>query len=381
MKQPRVQLKVLSHRQFAIQRKRLGHIAHTAPGFDVFRVDRLTEQQRLPFGGRLQAGEHFHRGRLATAIGAEEAEYLTTLDTKIHMIDGHEIAEAARQAVSLDGHCGFATARGPGRYHQRMVATALFFRKQRNKGFLQVLAVSLFQQVVRGTSVQNFPCVHGHQPVETLGFVHIRGGHQHAHAGAIATNAGNQLPELITGQGIDASGGLIENQQIRVVNQRAAQPQLLLHAARELAGRAIGKAFKPGALHQIVDPPLAFGGVLAKQATEKIQIFEDGQGGVQVLAQALRHVGNARANLTSMLGTGHIAVQHLHRTLLELSGPRDQGQQAGLANAIRTDQANHTVGRDVQGHIIQRADFTVVQAHLIELRHHRIGFGHCGTLT
>ena len=37
---------------------------------------------------------------------------------------------------------------------------------------------------------------------------------------------------------VDAGRRLVENEQIRIVDQRAAQAELLLHAARKLAGGA-----------------------------------------------------------------------------------------------------------------------------------------------
>ncbi len=58
-----------------------------------------------------------------------------------------------------------------------------------------------------------------------------------------------ELPELPARERIHAGGRLVEDQQIRVVDQRAAEAQLLLHAAGQLAGRTIderGEAGAPG---------------------------------------------------------------------------------------------------------------------------------------
>ena len=59
--------------------------------------------------------------------------------------------------------------------------------------------------------------------------------------GPVGADVVDQRPELAPRERIDAGGGLVEDEQIGVVDQRAAQPDLLLHAARELAGRAIGE--------------------------------------------------------------------------------------------------------------------------------------------
>ena len=41
----------------------------------------------------------------------------------------------------------------------------------------------------------------------------------------------DEFPELTPRQGIDTGSGLVENQQVRIMNEGAAQSQFLLHAA------------------------------------------------------------------------------------------------------------------------------------------------------
>ena len=65
-----MQLEVLPHRQLAVQREGLGHVADALAGLHVVRVHRFAEQQRLALAGRQQAGEHLHGGGLAAAVGA-----------------------------------------------------------------------------------------------------------------------------------------------------------------------------------------------------------------------------------------------------------------------------------------------------------------------
>ena len=86
-------------------------------------------------------------------------------------------------------------------------------------------------EIVRAARGQHLASVHGNQPVKTFGLLHVGGGHQHAHARTAPADMGDEFPELAPGQGIDTGGGLVENQQVRVVDERAAQPKLLLHAA------------------------------------------------------------------------------------------------------------------------------------------------------
>ncbi len=80
------------------------------------------------------------------------------------------------------------------------------------------------------------------------------------------------------------------------MDQRAAQTQFLFHAAREFARGPVEKRVQAGCLGQPVDPRLALGGALAKQFAEKIQILGDAQLLVEVLAEPLGHIGNARTD-------------------------------------------------------------------------------------
>ncbi len=78
--------------------------------------------------------------------------------------------------------------------------------QQGDEGGLQRAACRSAPAVRRAAGGQYLAIVHGHQPVEALGFVHVGGGHQHAHAGAGGADAGDQVPELGAGQRVDAGG-------------------------------------------------------------------------------------------------------------------------------------------------------------------------------
>ena len=52
----------------------------------------------------------------------------------------------------------------------------------------------------------------------------------------------DDLPQLPARQRIDADRRLVEQQQLRRTDQRAGQAELLLHAAGQPAGQAVGEA-------------------------------------------------------------------------------------------------------------------------------------------
>ena len=105
----------------------------------------------------------------------------------------------------------------------------------------------------------------------------------------------DQVPELPARQRIDAGRRLVEDQQIRIVDQRAAQPELLPHAAGQLLCRPIGERREAGAVEQFGDAPLALVARLPEQAAEELDVLAHAEVGIEVLAEALRHVGDARS--------------------------------------------------------------------------------------
>src|SRR5205807_8856282 len=108
-------------------------------------------------------------------------------------------------------------------------------------------------------------------------------------------------PELTARQRIDAGRRLVQNQQIWVVNERAAERQLLLHAARQLAGRPAGKRIETGCGKELRDTLLALAFGLAEQAAEEVEVLKYGQRRVQVAPEPLRHVGDARQARAAVL--------------------------------------------------------------------------------
>jgi hypothetical protein len=125
---------------------------------------------------------------------------------------------------------------------------------------------------------------------EAAGLVHIGGGHQRGQA-LLGNQFGQNGPEVAARYRVHPGGGLIQNDQLRRVNQRAHQPQLLLHAAGQLLHRPMTKRRQAGDGQQLF---LAGSRLFARhqpQPGEKVDIFLDGQIAIQVLPQALAASG------------------------------------------------------------------------------------------
>ena len=140
------------------------------------------------------------------------------------------------------------------------------------------------------------------------------------------------------------------------------------------AGRS-GKGPSPMLSSSSAMRRLRLGPALAEQPGEEVGVLEDRQGRVQVLAQPLRHVGDARAGRSAEARVGHVAAEHLDLPLLNLAGAGDERQQTGLSHAVRADQPDHAAGRQIEGDRIEGTGLAVPQAHVRKVRHRsRIGY-------
>ena len=132
------------------------------------------------------------------------------------------------------------------------------------------------------------------------------------------------------------------------MNQGAAQAQLLFHPPGELAGEPLGEGGQPDRLQQRRPPLPQVVGRHAEQSREAIDAFAHREAGVEVAAEALRQIGQARAHPPARRRIGHVGAEHLQLSALQPPRAGDQGQQARLADAIGSDQPQEAAGRQLQ---------------------------------
>ncbi len=153
------------------------------------------------------------------------------------------------------------------------------------------------------------------------------------------------------------------------MNQGTAQSELLLHAAGKFPCWTVGKRRQAGAGEQLSAPPGPLRRGLAKQSAEEIHVLDHGEGGIEVLAQPLGHVGNAWTDRVAVARIGHVSAQDVDAARLDLTRSRDQGKQTGFADSIRPDKADHAPGGDVQSDGIHGDCVAVTQGNAGELCH------------
>ena len=165
---------------------------------------------------------------------------------------------AGSPPVSTRG--GMVRRRGPPRFSSGRRATKVSSRSR--------LPVRLLELLGRAGR-EDAAGVHRHQPVEALGLVHVRRGDEHAHPRPPGPDLVDERPELLAGEGVDAGRGLVEDEQVRVVDQGGAEADLLLHAAGELARRPVRERVEPGRLQERADPGAALGRRRARTAARR----------------------------------------------------------------------------------------------------------------
>src|SRR5262245_59120534 len=98
------------------------------------------------------------------------------------------------------------------------------------------------------------------------------------------------------------------------MNERAAQRQLLLHAAGQFARWSRRERIEPGGAEQTIDAGVAFLPGLSEQAAEEIDILLHREARVEVASDALRHIGQASRHDVAMRARGHVAAKRADRS-------------------------------------------------------------------
>src|SRR5581483_1830304 len=104
------------------------------------------------------------------------------------------------------------------------------------------------------------------------------------------------VPEGAARAWIDARGGLVEQQQLRLVQRRAGQRQPLLPAAGEGAGQLVAAVLQPQRLDRSLDALAA--AVERVDAGDEGEVLLDRQ--VLVEREALGHVAGAALDLVGL---------------------------------------------------------------------------------
>src|SRR5262245_31294764 len=98
----------------------------------------------------------------------------------------------------------------------------------------------------------------------------------------------------------------------------------------------------------------------------KIDVLKAAQRRIKIATETLRHVGDA-TDLRGAVGfVSHVAVKHRHMALLDGANTRDQPQQSGLADTVRTDHSHHAAGGDIYRNVVERDRLPVPMGNVLD---------------
>jgi hypothetical protein len=194
----------------------------------------------------------------------------------------------------------------------------------------------------RGVQRDELAVDHEADAVAVLGFVEVVGGDEDGRAGA--DELADEAPEGAAGGRVDARGGLVEEDEGRLVDEGAGEGEALADAAREVAGEDVLAVGEAGDVEGVGDAGLLSGAAQAVGAGEEGEVFDDLQVGVE--REALGHVADGGLDAGGLAGD---------REAGDAGVAGARGQQAaehadggGLARAVGAEVAEDLAAGDVK---------------------------------
>src|SRR5690606_13532868 len=196
---------------------------------------------------------------------------------------------------------------------------------------------------------------------EVIELLHQQDGHVAA-GGELA----NHCADLLDHRGLDAFGGLVEDQQARAAGQGAADSQLLLLAAGEVAAAAVLHFLEHR--EQLVDELGYFLGLAGAEARQPHQqVFLHGQSREDFAA--LGHVGDTGVYALVRFEGGDGFAFPVHRAFLGRDQAHQAFEQGGLADAVAPEQAGDFADFRLERQAAQDVAAAVVLVQLLDLEH------------
>ena len=163
---------------------------------------------------------------------------------------------------------------------------------------------------------------------------------------ALVLEALDDLADLHAAERIEAAGGLVEDQQVGIVDQRLGQADALLHALGVGLDGALAGVFQLDQLEQLVNAAVRLGARDAEDARVEAEQFLGGE--ELVVVGQLGQVADALAGD----GLAHVHAEQEGGA----AGGVDEAQQhvhgGGLAGAVGAEKAKDFAGADAQVEVV-----------------------------
>src|SRR4029077_6855428 len=187
------------------------------------------------------------------------------------------------------------------------------------------------------------------------------------HDGVIAGEAFEQVPGLVDLLGVESSGGFVENQHVRVVNDGLRQSHPLAVALRKLAQEFVPHIAYRAALANVVGAAAQVGAGKAFEFADKAEVL----GGLhlRVDGRSFGEVADALLDLEGLLDdveAGHGGSAFRRR---QEAGQHTHGR--GLASAVGAEKAHNPSLGDFEGDMVNGSGAGVPFGKIFDLDHIR----------
>ena len=148
------------------------------------------------------------------------------------------------------------------------------------KASSRVAAPRASDQSCRRIGGQDMPGIHQRYPIAALRLVHEVRGNENRHF-LIARQIDQDFPEPVAGQRIDSRCRLVEDQDLRLVNDGDGQRYPLSNPQRQIEGPLIEIVLEAKAIHQLRDPGVRLLRRYMEQVGMKIEVLLHREFGVE----------------------------------------------------------------------------------------------------
>ena len=220
--------------------------------------------------------------------------------------------------------------------------------------------------LVRRADLHDLAVAHDQDPVAELERLLEVVGDEHHRLAEVAVEAEHLVLHIAADQWVERRERLVEEQQRRVVRQRAGQPDALLHAAGELVGVGVLVAVQPHQGDDLLGPVPALlllhpthleavGDVVDDlPVRQQPEVLEDHRG-----------MGAPQVTQLGLAGLHHVTPVDDHLAGGRLDQPGQTAHQRGLAGAGEPHHHEDLAGRYVEGDV---ADTDDAAGPLLDLR-------------
>ena len=170
------------------------------------------------------------------------------------------------------------------------------------------------------------------------GFVHVGGRDERGHPLDDLPFCQNG-PEVPPRNRVDAGRGFVQNSQLRLMNQRADQPEFLFHAARELLHQPSAKTLQAGDRQQSRFAFTKVGLGHQPEPGEEVDVLLHGELGVEIESQSLGEKSDPPLHLFRRPLGIHDDPEHLGGSSLISQHSRDRLHHRAFPCTIRPDEA------------------------------------------